>query len=410
MAEIDWDNLRREILETFSPGPPITEAELFAGRHDLIQDLKDITIEAGRHAIIFGERGVGKTSIANTFHKTLNTPTQKVVPVFVNADVKDNFDSLWRKVFRRIKRTDDSGTDWWADEAHQTPITPDDVQIELSEFKPHQIPIIIIDEYDRINSDDCRVAMTDVIKGLVNYNTNCTIILVGVGDNIIELVHDHKSISRNLAQKPMGRMSPREVRDIIETRIRRLRMKISDNAVWTITYFSAGLPFYGHSLGKHAALNAVARRKVEISDADVSGALEKCMADVDYTVKESYERATERIYRKANMFPQVLAACALTETNDLGEFTASSVEAPLSAIMGDDNYRVPSFAFHLNEMCGPERGSVFRKTGERRTFRYHFGEPAMQPFVIMRALKDGIITQAIFDAFYIKRQKELFSI
>jgi hypothetical protein len=63
MAHVDWKQLRIEILGTFTPGPPIEEVAQFSGRKSVIQRLQDIAIEKARHAIIFGERGVGKTSL-----------------------------------------------------------------------------------------------------------------------------------------------------------------------------------------------------------------------------------------------------------------------------------------------------------------------------------------------------------
>jgi hypothetical protein len=102
----------------------------------------------------------------------------------------------------------------------------------------------------------------------------------------------------------------------------------------------------------------------------------------------------------------VLAACALTETNDLGQFTAAAVEKPLSAIMRAA-YKALAFSFHLNEMSGRERGNVLRKSGSRRTFQYQFSKATMQPFIIMKSLKAGIITKEVFDQFYVKRQKSL---
>jgi hypothetical protein len=81
-----------------------------------------------------------------------------------------------------------------------------------------------------------------------------------------------------------------------------------------------------------------------------------------------------------------LAACALAETNDIGQFTASAIEEPLSAIMGKA-YEVPAFSFHLNEMSSPERGSVLKKTGARRTFQYRFAEATMQPYIIMKSFR-----------------------
>lgn len=399
----DWRALRIEVLETFTPGPAINEVAQFAGRKAVIQRLQDIAIERARHAMIFGERGVGKTSLANVFYKDLNSDTKEIREISVDADSADSFDSLWRKVFRRIKWPEE---DLSLDLQFPHAIEPDHVYLQLCRFKINEIPIIIIDEYDRIQDDMCRILMTDLIKALARAPNNPTLILVGVADNILQLVRDHGSISRNLVQIPMYRMSNEEITEVVSSRIRRLRMRITADALWRICYFSAGLPFYAHSLGKYSALTAIEGERLDINEKTVTSSIKKCMADVDYTIVESYTRATEQIYRKGNIFSSVLAACALTETNDLGQFTAANVEAPMSAIMGSD-HKVTSFSFHLNEMSGPERGNVLRKTGSRRTYQYHFSDPSMQPYIIMKSLDDGIITQEIFEKFYVRRQKAL---
>jgi hypothetical protein len=62
---------------------------------------------------------------------------------------------------------------------------------------------------------------------------------------------------------------------------------------------------------------------------------------------------------------------------------------------------VTAFSFHLNEMSGPERGNVLKKTGSRRTFQYHFSDASMQPYIIMKSLKDGIISKEVFERFYV---------
>lgn len=74
----DWDVLREEIATVFSPGAPIDEGELFAGRPDQIRELIDAGSQRGQHAIVFGERGVGKTSLANTFTKFMHRPVSRL--------------------------------------------------------------------------------------------------------------------------------------------------------------------------------------------------------------------------------------------------------------------------------------------------------------------------------------------
>ena len=404
-TEDDWMVIRNEVIETFTPGTPINEAELFAGRQVTLRQLQDTVLERGRHAIIFGERGVGKTSIANIFHRALNTPTRPLHVIRVNANASDTFASLWRKVFRRLKRGVD-GDHWWADEGHPHPITPDDVQIEMANFLPNETPVIIIDEFDRIIDEDCKALFPDAIKNLSDHSVNCTIILVGVAESIVDLVQEHASISRALVQVPMQRMSGDETKDLISARVRRLRMSIADEALWRISFFSAGLPYYAHLLGKHAVLQAISLKSRKMTEAHVNAALVACLGEVDYSVRDIYAKATRRAYRNENIYPQVLAAAALTEHDGVGRFGASDVATPLSAIMGQI-YRTPSFSFHIKEMCEPERGPVFKKWEFKKTFRFAFLEPLMQPYIIMMSLSQGLISEEIIAKFAVKRQNEL---
>ena len=127
--DIDWESLRAEVFDVFTPGQQINELSMFAGRREVVRRLQDITNERGRNAIIFGEKGVGKTSLAAVFHKDLNVTnpisgiqTRTVVAIHINADTKDSFDSLWRKAFRRIKRPNSSRT---VDLDYTGPIEPD---------------------------------------------------------------------------------------------------------------------------------------------------------------------------------------------------------------------------------------------------------------------------------------------
>jgi ATP-dependent Clp protease ATP-binding subunit ClpA len=67
----NWKVLFQEITDAFSPGAPIQERELFAGRANELQALMDAVMQRGRHAVLFGERGVGKTSMVNIFPLTI---------------------------------------------------------------------------------------------------------------------------------------------------------------------------------------------------------------------------------------------------------------------------------------------------------------------------------------------------
>lgn len=401
----EWDALEQDIIEAFTPGTAINESELLAGRTAKTKQLQTTALDAGRHAVIYGERGVGKTSIANTFHKSLNKPTRTVVAVSVNCDLGDTFDSMWRKVFRRIKHVSADGESW-ADQSHPVPMSVDDVVTELSSFPPEYCPIIILDEFDRLRNEEAKALCADVIKSLSDYNANCTLVLVGVAKSVRDLISNHASIQRALVQVTMPRLGKLELADIVRLRLRRLGMSIDEHALWRITFLSAGLPFYTHALGRHSALRAVQSKKKGITEQHVFDAMKDCIADVDSSMKEAYAKATSRIYNKDNLFPQVVAACALAEPDVLGKFSAVSVEAPLFEITSKPA-KSANFGFHLNELSKPERGAILEKSGERRTYRFNFAEPLMQPYIMMQSISDGLITQETLTQRIAKAQMKL---
>lgn len=210
LPEDAWENLYAEATEAFTPGAPIRERDLFAGRTEQIAMLIDAVRQRGRHAVIFGERGVGKTSLSNTFALGLNSPTNKLIAEKINADPNDSFTSLWKKTFKRfayyIQQDGVEVRRYIADDYSGT-ISPDDVQIELNNFSLNSTPIIIFDEFDRIEGKETSLLMSDTIKALSDYSVNCTIIVVGVAEDISTLIQNHQSISRQVIQVRMPRMT-----------------------------------------------------------------------------------------------------------------------------------------------------------------------------------------------------------
>ena len=51
--------------QQFTPFRPIQLVELFKGRKEIVQRVVGELQSPGRHVILYGDRGVGKTSLAN---------------------------------------------------------------------------------------------------------------------------------------------------------------------------------------------------------------------------------------------------------------------------------------------------------------------------------------------------------
>jgi MoxR-like ATPase len=67
----EYDRRRERVVAAFSPAAPITSHTLFAGRSVEMTKVMDVVVQRGRHAMIYGERGVGKTSLARVTSQML---------------------------------------------------------------------------------------------------------------------------------------------------------------------------------------------------------------------------------------------------------------------------------------------------------------------------------------------------
>ena len=63
--------LIERIAASFSPSAPI-DSRVYSGRESQIADVINACMQRGQHAVIFGERGAGKTSLVNAVGQMLN--------------------------------------------------------------------------------------------------------------------------------------------------------------------------------------------------------------------------------------------------------------------------------------------------------------------------------------------------
>lgn len=380
----------------FTPSSPVDEQSLFAGRTSQLRKILDAINQKGQHGIIYGERGVGKTSMANVLSSYLS-PAAFVLSPRINCDSTDSFETVFKKIFDEIKiihpkkNLGFGGTQ----DVQAIPVSdlnptgsPDDIRRLLTLLPQPSLPILILDEFDRLNIETKR-AIADLIKTLSDHSVPATIVLVGVADSVDQLIEEHQSIDRALVQVQMPRMSTIEIRQIIDNGLKLLNMSIKEDAALMITKLSQGLPHYTHLLCLYSCREALDSLKLEICKEHVNSSIQKAIEGANQTIQTAWHKATMSP-RKDNLFSEVLEACALANTDELGYFAMQDVREPLRKITGRQ-YEIPSFAQHLNEFCDQKRGAVLTKTGHKRRYRYRFSNPLLQPYVIMHGVTKGHI-------------------
>ena len=413
MTDDDWYALEFEAGQIFSPAAPIDEKDLFAGRRLQIDKMLEAVSEKGKHAVLYGERGVGKTSLGKVFNSMFPKTLRHILAVREQVDPSDDFSSIWRKVFKDLKvRSVD------ADAAHPHEplakdypgeILPDDIRREFQDiFSANDVPIIIIDEFDKArDSSDKRIheLMANTIKHLSDYSINATIILIGVADDVNDLIGEHPSISRCLEQIPMPRMNKEELREVIDKRLPRLGMSMHVDAYWKIIELSRGLPSYVHLLGLYSAQAAIRRKSTKISEDDVDSAIQRALEKSQESTQADYSSAIHS-NKNNSLYRQVLLACALAKTDDRGQFSPNSVVEPLSGIL-KRSVKIDAFQQHLEKFIKEERGSVLIRRGKERAYKFRFRDPMMQPYVIMRGIEEGLIPASYLSALSFPSEPEL---
>jgi Cdc6-like AAA superfamily ATPase len=390
--------LSLEAGRVFTPAAPIDDRELFAGRTDQVRKVLDAVNQKGQHAIIFGDRGVGKTSLANVLASFI--PSGYMVTRRINCDKGDSYNSVWRKVFEEIQLNEVTKVAGFAGTGHSPRvdasaeiISPDVVRRQLEFWSKNSLPILIIDEFDRVD-ESYRAIFADTIKTLSDNAVPATVILVGVADSVDQIIAEHESIQRALVQIKMPRMSRDEIKEIVN-KMTNLGMTIESEAVDRIAVLSQGLPHYAHLLSLHAARAALDVMELHVNLAVLDVAIGNAIESAQQSIRSAWHQAIVSA-RKDNLFGDVLLSCALAQSDDMGTFAAQDVRAPMQLVTGKP-YEIPAFAQHLNEFSDTKRGNILKKQGGNRRFRYRFTNPLMPPFVIMKGFSDKKVTPEILN-------------
>lgn len=386
-----------QLGQVFRPAAPVDELRLFAGRKQQLAAVIDAVTQPGRHAIIYGERGVGKTSLASIIREYLSSFGQGgVVAVKITTDGTDDFSSIWHKVFGQLQSVStQQGLGFGAPKKSVAvplsatlpeKVRPDDVRTLLVQASAKARIIVIIDEFDRA-ALHASALIADTIKTLSDQATNAVVIIVGVADTVGTLIAEHESIERALAQIQMPRMSDAELLEIVQRGFGEVGYTITAPAQNRIVQLSQGLPHYTHLVALHSGRAAAKNDRNAIDMLDVAEGIQTAVANTQESIRSLHHRAVMSP-RRDNLYREVVLACALARTDSLGYFQASDVRDPLSIIVGR-RFEIPAFSRHLSELCETQRGQMLTKIGSSRRFRYRFRNPLVQPFTIMDGLASG---------------------
>ena len=390
----------------FRPSSPINDQELFRGRTEELARVIGAVQELGQHAVIYGERGIGKTSLAYMVQVSFRQAAPgSSLAVRIPCSIDDNFASIWQKLIPRVINELDlmpedvresiaPVIDRAEEILGQDELSPESVFRALHVLSSPLPVLIVLDEFDRIGDVGSTQLFADLIKTISDDLLPCTLVIIGIADDVDGLIEGHRSVERALKQIAIPRMSPLEISEIVvggfETLARRAGVTIAINpeVVSQIVQMSQGFPHYAHllagSMGEEALIKGISNIDNDIAET----ALARAVNETQQSIRTNYTLAVTSISKNAQ-FWQTLLACALAEVDELGFFAPADVAKPLSLILGS-NKKSADFIHRLRRFTD-EPSWILEERGEDRRTRYRFTNPLMRPFVLIKGMRDGII-------------------
>ena len=237
--------------------------------------------------------------------------------------------------------------------------------------------------------------MADTIKFFSDHSVPSTLVFVGVGKSLSDLLQEHLSISRNIAQIPVDPMPMLELAQIIQQGYEHVGLGFADGLDEEIAKLSQGYPHYTHLLGLWSGRRALEENRSEVTQADLSRAIPDVLINAEGGLQEPYERALAST-KPAALFKQVLLACALASKDSLGRFAVRAIQEPLQKITGSE-YATGAYQGHLGRFCEDERGPVLERSGKPKSYRWRFLNPQLIPYILLQGISSEMIQPSVVE-------------
>jgi hypothetical protein len=265
--QMDRFEFGTKLNRVVSPAQPIRSVEHLFWRTEQLQRIEKALFMTGRHIFIYGDRGVGKSSLAATAAIQWQSSDAEpiTVPCSTDASLKSivatiAYSALKNSRLRKTKLSKRVALEFkYLKMDLSKEITQNDIYSEIHNLNDaveiikeaahihSERPIVVIDEFDRINPTE-RAQFGDFIKQLGDQSIEVKIIFTGVGKSLDELLGSHASANRQLDTILLPQL-PWEGRfEIVEAAAREFGLKIDHEIVLRIAAVSDGFPSYVHKI------------------------------------------------------------------------------------------------------------------------------------------------------------------
>jgi hypothetical protein len=365
-----------ELREAFTPRQPKRWRHLFVGRDRQIERAVAALEDEQAHLVFYGDRGRGKTSLANVLAEMAIDNGHLVLRCAGSADL--GFEALFRNALAKIpgQLLD---IPLAAGESLALRLPEHFGATELADIVRHIVRgrvLIVIDEFDRIADPQMRNQLAEAIKSLSDARARLHLMIVGVASSLEELLGAHPSIQRNVVGIHVPLMAPDEVRHLVESAASAVGITFAAQVADAITEFAKGLPYYVQLFGLYSARNAMRRGSTEVGWGDLADAIRAILEEADPAMIAAYEMASAGV--RGRWGPGILANIAAADADAVGVFGPMALNAALCHLR--EREREPLLSF----LCSEAGGALLTPTTHGPSQGFVFASSTMRQYVLLR--------------------------
>lgn len=403
------DEFGHRLAEVVSPSQPIGSIEFLRGRDKELDQIEKALYAPGRHVFIYGDRGVGKSSLAATAANLYQSADAGHLDVSCAPDATlcSLVASITRQAIERSRVTSTKNTGSWGAEARWFKVggsseisevdlstsiktVGDAVEVLREVAVLHsERPIVVVDEFDRILASEERARFADLLKQLGDKKVPIKFIFTGVGKTLDELLGAHASASRQLHTVELPRLSWDARWDIAINAARTFDAQITRDIYVRIAAMSDGFPYYVHLLTEQILWQAYEDSGVvqELNWDHFFSGLNAAIQGINAELRRPYEQA---IHSRSDDFEEVLWATA--DGEDLHRFQQDMYQSYLT-VMSQRQGRIAlpqeRFADRVRTLRKPTHGEILQSDPNRPGL-YSYREKMLRGFVRMQAEAHGV--------------------
>ena len=306
------------INDRFTPSDVIRTPSRLYGRNSILNDIERTFGSPGRHVFLFGDRGVGKSSVAETAAYKL---TDHGDPIVVQCTRNITLFEIVRDIASRTYKRDVqfgpnekskgfrlgfeglsfSGSVGNKEKDRAPTPTTINQCFELLRFLDDNISgqlVVVLDEFDRIEKDETVSDFAEFIKGLNSLSdTGIKFIFCGIFATLEDIITRHGSTGRVFKTIELPKVIYGELFEIIQPIAKELGVDVPTGYLIRIAVLSDRFPHFVHLFGMSLFWNLFDKNfgGDKISYSEYEQAVHSTLQEAEGELKFAYEKAVRKV-------------------------------------------------------------------------------------------------------------------